>query len=348
MEIFDGIHQLKAPMPHNPLGYTLVYLIKGEGGYVLVDAGSSVPGAVEAIEDQMKEIGVRLADVRYIIVTHMHPDHYGLSGALRERSGAMLVTHERTIEVARRRHAQGGPFGPDQDEWAKRHGLDEEEERRWWARNQRRMAQAQQEWGWGPGPGRGRPGMPFHGFTPAEPDLTVQGGETLEFVHRRFEVLFTPGHSPDHICLYDRERKVLFTGDHVLPVITPHITYQPGTDTDPLGDYLNGLERLKALDVEYTLPAHEFTIPDLKQRLAELERHHEERNGFILAALADGEKTAYEITARVRWDVGHWEDMHPGLRRSALNECLAHLEYLRRRGLVEMIERDGRYVFRKA
>jgi hypothetical protein len=92
---------------------------------------------------------------------------------------------------------------------------------------------------------------------------------------------------------HDRERKVLFTGDHILPVITPHVSYMPDSDTDPLGDYIAGLETLRVLDVEHTLPAHEFTISNLEERVQELERHHEERNQFVLDALADGPKTAY-------------------------------------------------------
>ena len=196
--------------------------------------------------------------------------------------------------------------------------------------------------------------MPEGGFGPmqplvmAEPDVSVQGGETLEFVSRRFEVIFTPGHSPDHICLYDRERKVLFTGDPILPVITPHVSYMPGSDTDPLGDYIAGLEKLRYLDVDYTRPAHEFTIPNLQKRIDELEHHHVERNQFILDALAEGQKTAYDVTSKVRWDVGSWESMHPGLRRSALNECMSHLEYLRRRGKVETIESEDRVYFKLA
>ena len=340
MEIIEGIHQLKAPMPGNVLRYTLVYLIKGEGGYVLVDAGSSVPGAIEAVGEQLKALHVDFPDIKQIVVTHLHPDHYGLSGAIRERSGGVIVTHERTRENLRARAHGRGPASWGNDEWARKHGLDPEEEQRFWRDQMTEMSRR----------GNGRPDMGMGSFHPpamAEPDVTVQGGETIEFVSRRFEVIFTPGHSPDHICLYDRERKVLFTGDHILPVITPHVSYMPDSDTDPLGDYIAGLETLRVLDVEHTLPAHEFTISNLEERVQELERHHEERNQFVLDALAEGPKTAYEITSRVRWDVGSWESMHPGLRRSALNECMSHLEYLRRRGKVETVEEGDRVFFKR-
>ena len=103
------------------------------------------------------------------------------------------------------------------------------------------------------------------------------GGEQLPIGRFEFEVWWTPGHSPGHICFLERGKKFILTGDHVLPTITPNISLHPQQQGNPLGDYIASLKRLEDLDVDTVLPAHEYSFTDLRGRLREIEQHHDER-----------------------------------------------------------------------
>jgi len=172
------------------------------------------------------------------------------------------------------------------------------------------------------------------------PDVLLEGGETFSTGNATLETIWTPGHTPGHVCFYDRENQMIFTGDHILPVITSNVSTRMASDDDPLGDYLDSIGKLRALDVTLVLPAHQHHFTDLSGRLAELDAHHEKRLGAVLAACAGPGVTGYIVASKVPWDVGTWDEMEPFLRRAALGETLSHLEYLRRRGEVRRFRDD--------
>jgi glyoxylase-like metal-dependent hydrolase (beta-lactamase superfamily II) len=177
---------------------------------------------------------------------------------------------------------------------------------------------------------------------PTKPDVILHGGETITTGVFTFQVLWTPGHSEGHICLYEPEKKVLISGDHILPRITPNISWHPQSGENPLGQYLNSLKDLKKLDVEMVLPGHEFPFTEFQQRIDELVQHHEERNHEILAALKGEPKTAYEIVQEITWGVAEsWQDMPLFHQRLALFETLAHLELMTTDGRLRKVNRDS-------
>ena len=98
-EIIPGIHQFKIPIANNPLGHTNIYLLQGEGGYVMIDAGIQSDEAVKAMRQQLAEAGVELSHISTLIITHGHGDHIGLAGYVREITGARIALH--AIEIAR-------------------------------------------------------------------------------------------------------------------------------------------------------------------------------------------------------------------------------------------------------
>ena len=126
----------------------------------------------------------------------------------------------------------------------------------------------------------------------------------------------------------------MFTGDHVLPVITSHVGIRPGTVGSPLEEYISSLDKIADREVDMVCPAHEYVFNDLKGRIQALHRHHEARLEAVVGAIGDGSKTGYEIAEGVPWDVGSWEEMDIWLRRSALGETLSHLELLVSQGRV--------------
>jgi len=325
-EITSGVYQLKVPIPDNPLEYLLAYLIKGDGEYALVDTGWNTPEALEALQGQLAELRVDFPQIRYIFITHVHADHFGLAGKVKELSGAQIVMHEREKPFIASRYRRPKKLLNAMADWLIIHGVPQQD-----------MPPLQ------------RASMPVIGYvTPAAADIAVKGGEHFALGPWDLEVIWTPGHSAGHICLYDRNRRVLFSGDHILPSITPNISLHPQSKGNPLGYYLNSLKKMEELEADWVLPAHEGIIRDLRKRLRELEEHHEERLGSMLSAMNDGPRSAYYISSQVPWDIGPWEEISLWGRRAALTETLAHLEYLVREGRAEKLEENGVVLFRRA
>jgi glyoxylase-like metal-dependent hydrolase (beta-lactamase superfamily II) len=309
MEIVNGLHQLKVPVPNNPVGFTLPYLFEVPGGAAIIDPGWDADESVDSLKEQLGDLGLGFRDIKRVIVTHVHPDHYGMAGRVKEESGCEVLVHEKDIEFLRWR-ANELP-NTDIDGWFERNGMP-------------------------PSPGRrasvgGRMGRWMTGI---EPDTTMTDGQTLSVGRFELQVMWTPGHSPGHACFYEPNQELLLTGDHVLPTISPNVGLWPGSEADPLGDYLRSLERLRGLAVKRVLPAHEYDFEDLNARLDGLEAHHEERLQEVIEAMAAGADTGYEIARGIKWSIGHFDGFDYMTRRAAMTETMAHLEHLLRQGKI--------------
>ncbi len=324
-EIVEGLYQLKTPMPEgNPLGFVLPYLFVGDGDCLLIDSGWDTPESFDALRRQLDGLGLGLRTIRRLAVTHVHPDHYGLAGHVRRESGAQLFMHERDRSFIRSRYLEPDALLKTMAGWLLAHGVPQDE-----------MTDIQSS------------SMPLRAFVAiAEPDHLLHGGEVLEAGDFRLEVIWTPGHSPGHICFYERRRRLLLTGDHVLPTITPNVSFHPEAMGNPLGDYLTSLRALEHLDVEKVLPAHEYAFADLRGRLREIEEHHQFRLSEMMDALSPGGSTAYEVARGVTWATGSYDSFSPWMKRAALGETLAHLEYLVEEGRVLKSEEGGVVRFR--
>jgi glyoxylase-like metal-dependent hydrolase (beta-lactamase superfamily II) len=306
VQIMDGILQLKVPIPNNPLGWVLPYLIEGRDGWTLVDSGWNVPEAADALEQQLNDAGVGYGKLKTLLVTHIHPDHYGLAGRVKERSGATIIIHQRERDMIRSRYNNPEQLLATMGDWLTMHGVPRD--------NMQHLQTSS---------------MPVRGYVdPVQPDQVVWGGERLEIGRFTFEVWWTPGHSPGHICFLERDQRFILTGDHVLPTITPNVSIHPQQQGNPLGDYIASLERLEALDVKMVLPAHEFTFHDLHGRLRGIEKHHEERLAEMISVIGDQPRTAYEIARGVKWATGSFDTFSFWMQRAAIGETLAHVEYL--------------------
>lgn len=317
-ELLPGLYQLKVPIPNSPLAWVLPYLIRSDDGYTLVDSGWNTPEAFAALEQELRDVGITFNDLKRLLVTHVHPDHYGLAGRIKEVSGATVIIHQRERDFIRSRYREPEQLLERMAAWLREHGVPpgEVEELRSAA-------------------------MPVRGFVvPAEPDAVLWGGETIDLGLYKFEVYWTPGHSPGHICFFDRTQRIILTGDHVLPTITPNVSLHPQSMGNPLGDYLASLQRLEPLEVDDVFPAHEHAFKDLRGRLREIAVHHEERLNEMLAIIGDGRATAYEVAAATKWATGSFQSFSPWMRRAALSETLAHLEYAVLEGLLRQV-REG-------
>lgn len=338
MQIIEGIYQLLTPFPQftledakrlrheleehprvtKGLPYVLPYLIKGGGETVLVDCGWNTDSAYAALEEGMQEHGSHPSEITKLVITHVHPDHYGMAGRLKQISSCDVLIHEKDAEVIAARY-----FGP-------KHLM--EEMGRFMQMNGVPALDS---------PGMSMGSMNMIGMVAAvPPDTTLQGGEVVKAGDFDFEIIWTPGHSPGHVCLYEPNRKILLTGDHILPTITPNVSIHAQTHGNPLGDYIRSLEKLEHLDVEYVLPAHEFDTRELKRRIREIEEHHDQRLEEMVRCVDRGGSTAWEVAGRVKWATGMLTEFEPHMQRAAVGETLAHLEYLFELGRVAKVMRD--------
>jgi glyoxylase-like metal-dependent hydrolase (beta-lactamase superfamily II) len=156
------------------------------------------------------------------------------------------------------------------------------------------------------------------------PSVLLEGGETLTMGRRHLTVIWTPGHSPGHICLYDASARLLFGGDHVLPRITPNITLDPVSAPNPVGDYVASLRMVARLAVDLLLPAHGRPYSEMRKRAGQLIRHHAQRKEAVLQTMVPNRPvTAWQVAEKL-WDLNRL-GYH---RRLALQEALAHLQAL--------------------
>jgi glyoxylase-like metal-dependent hydrolase (beta-lactamase superfamily II) len=166
----------------------------------------------------------------------------------------------------------------------------------------------------------------------AEPDRFLHDGDPVPLATRAVRAVWTPGHTPGHLCLHDAAAGVLLTGDHLLPRISPNIgVHGRDEEGDPLRAYLESLDRTMAFRAEEALPAHEYRFRGIDARAADLITHHRDRGAEILAAVDHlGEAPAWAIAAELSWSRG-WASLHGMMRRMALAETVAHLLYLTNR-----------------
>jgi glyoxylase-like metal-dependent hydrolase (beta-lactamase superfamily II) len=308
-QIVDGVYQLKLPVPF-PLKFIASYLLPGVAGWTIIDPGFDYPPAREAWEFGAAEIGLDLeSDIAQIIVTHLHPDHIGLTRWLEERSGAPVRMLSGEIENAW--HVWDPTRGTESFvEFLIRYGMDE------------RTAEATA--------GTTRLGV----RVPEQIEALHPGDEILVGDHKA-RVIHTPGHSDYHFILHDQRRRLLFAGDHLLLHITPNIGLWTYTAAHPLERYLDSLKGLRGLDVELVLPGHGPLFHDLDGRIDELLMHHEERLSLMHSTFGGEPATPFEIARQV-----FPEELSDHQLRFALAETLAHLEYLVQEGRAERFDGD--------
>ena len=177
-------------------------------------------------------------------------------------------------------------------------------------------------------------------------DVLLKENDCIRIGETHLKVLHTPGHTPGHICLYDRKKKLLVSGDHILFDITPNITFWPELENS-LKMYLASLEKVYDLDVNLVLPGHRSIWSNQKERISELKAHHQARLDEVVFALDGGGKTSFEIAPYITWDIdcSSWEQFPPSQKFFAVGETIAHVEYLEKSGVVCREKIEGKILF---
>jgi len=323
-----GIYRLPLPLLDNPLGSVNAYVVESDNGIMLVDCGWDTPDAYAALVAGLAAIGRAITDIRAIVVTHIHPDHFGLAARLVTESHALELMHRRDAVLIGGRYEEAEGMVAAMERWLGAHGVPDDE--------LRATAEASL---WM---------LSLVGIR--KPDVLLTGGETINRGAYAFEVIPTPGHSDGLFCLYDRASGVLLASDHVLQHVSPHVGMHVRSSADPVQDYLDALRLVRDLPVSVVLPGHGAPFHDLAGRVDELVRRHDERFAEMLRALGDDETTAYTVAGRLVWrgSAEGWRDLTPFQRRMAVTETVAHLEHLARRGRLSRSSAGGFVRYRRA
>jgi glyoxylase-like metal-dependent hydrolase (beta-lactamase superfamily II) len=314
-EVLPGIWRLVLPLPAHFLKSVNAYLIRDDDGFVLVDTGQDIPdvrGATAAYLDQLR---ISLGAIHTIVVTHGHSDHHGQANSLRARTGAKVWLHERDTAFIRYRL---GDYQASTTAWLLRFGFSQEE-----VDEPIKAADDARS--------RNRP---------LEPDRLLVGGEELTVGPYRFTVVWTPGHTPGHVCLYEPDRHVLLLGDHVLEQVAPNVGLQPNVAENLLPGYLASLRELAEWQIDLGMPGHGAPFSHIGDRLRDLLHHQMTRRERLLALLGPEPRTAHSLAAEM-WAHSTptaWSKFGGFLKRNAVATLAAHLDMLVSEELVDRHE----------
>jgi glyoxylase-like metal-dependent hydrolase (beta-lactamase superfamily II) len=305
--VLPGIWRVRLPLPWPGVPHVNAWALQAGDGIVLVDTGYHEEGALAELERTLATVGRRLEDVRLVVCTHAHSDHYGLAAPIVERAGCELWMHpnhehmtraiadperalERRVEVARQ---SGVPLEPLR-RWA--------EERR-----------------------DSNPGI----AAAIEPHRELVPGVEVETDHGAWSVHYTPGHAPSHVVLFEPRQRLLLSGDHLLGRVSPYFDY--GWTPDPVAEFLDSLDTVDALGARLCLPGHGRPFGDVAAHVEANRREMAATLDRIEGVLADRERTAYEAVSLA------FPEFEPSMMTWALTIMLCFLTHLERTGRVERV-----------
>lgn len=329
-EVAPGIFRTQLPANITGLGHVNMYVMEDERGVAVVDPGMPTKESWLAVNARLTQMGIPLRRVHSVIVTHSHPDHYGGAERIRSESGAEIITHRlfRTfydpteppdLSVEEAATFMRSPFDPPP--WGGE-PMKMEFSRKLRFKVARRFPKL---------------------LRVPTPTVRVSEADRVSFARREWIPVHTPGHTADHLCLFDAETGTLLSGDHVLPTITPHISGLTAHG-DPLTLFFDSLDKIGsfASEVKVSLPAHGTPFTNTAERVRQIKDHHAERLQKIRDISVE-----YDRPATVNEFARHL--FSPRAQGSmADSEAYAHLEHLRILGEFEQRDSDGvfEYVLR--
>jgi len=295
----DGIYHIPLKLPWSTPSSVNVYLLEDNDGYVMIDCGVNGSIYLNLLESHLKEIGINFSDIKLLIGTHMHLDHIGLSGSLRE------------FDIPFALYKNSVDYLDEYNDWSVRFaGLIKV------AKNENAPLAFIEE--------LKSIITPAYAGKLTKPDILLSEGK-IKSIKRELNVLFTPGHDYSEISLHDKYTKIIFSGDHILPRITPFIPVE-NEESNLLKEFLDSLDKIDAIDHEIIAPGHGNIISTPHKRIEQMKLHHRRRSENILGFLKNDDLSGWEITT-----ILFPRDLDALNLRLAFQETLAHLHLLESR-----------------
>lgn len=303
-----GLIQVKVPLPFS-LKWVNSYLLPDVNGYTLIDPGLHTAEALEKWHSALAEHQIAFRDIHTIVLTHQHPDHYGLAGWFQQQTGAPVLISPKSYAYAVKMWGEHRTFASELVPLYREQGMPEE-----------LLA-----------------GMPPHLESFVErvspqPQVTfIEAGGTLRMGGVEWQLIDAPGHASGQLCFYSPERRWMICGDQVLPQITPNVSVVPGDEGGELELFLGSLAALSNYEVELAFPGHRDPFTGFRARIGELHKHHERRLDMITELVKEQACTGFALCERL---FGARISGNPHNLRFAMSETLAHLFHLVKRNAV--------------
>lgn len=307
------VHRISLPTPFK-VGPVNVYLIR-EDPITLIDTGPQMKEALEALRENLAQLGLKLADIRRVIISHAHVDHFGLARTIAEESGAAVYVH-----------SWDAPFAQetmDHSHLLERAGVPED------AIKQLKTIYAQVR----------------QYSRKLDHVETLEDGDEIPFERESLRVVHTPGHTPGSICLLREGNRLLFSADTVIKHITPNPILNPDP-IDPsrrfqsLGEYLVSLARIKEIAPTLVRGGHGQDVTDYNEYFNRLYRLTESRQAELLKLVPRHGATAWELSQLL------FPEVEGQGRFLALSETIAHLDYAAAEGKLAIEQRGKVDIYR--
>lgn len=303
-----GLWRIALPFP-SPLAFSFSYVRHIADGVVVIDTGWDTDEGWDLFRAGLTRAGASLGDVRGVVVTHAHPDHYGLTRRIQTETDAWVGLHPAE-------RAQLVPLDGDRqrrvermDAWLAEAGVPP-------AHLDEVMADREDL---------------LREFSANLPTLDIVDGDVIPGTDAALTAIHTPGHTPGHLVIHDRADNVLFTGDHLLPRISVNVSVRPTSGADPLADYSRSLDALVPYGSSLAAPGHEWAFDRICDRVDSVRGHHHDRLDEVLAAVGSGARTVWEVAHVVSWS-RPFTSLNARGQRSAIGETAAHLVRLEQAG----------------
>lgn len=319
--VSEGIWATTVPFP-SALGYSYSYAVWVESGVVVVDLGWNSADAWQAFLEGLDRASMAVSDIVGVVVTHVHPDHYGLASTLKQHTDAWIAAHPAELRNIAATPAARTKRVEEMTHWLAQCGVPADQLDGLHAETAEIAAT----------------------LPTVAPDIELTDGDVVPQTDGVLVAIHTPGHTAGHLCFHDRGRNVLLTGDHLLPRVTPNVSKRPGSEEDPLSDFTDSLRRINDLRPSpLILPGHEWSFDRPDNRVAALLAHHQSRLDDIETAVVDGARTVWEVATTISWS-RPFNSLAPRAQRQAVGETSSHLAWLWRRGRLTVVaENPTRY-----
>ena len=331
LDEINGVYRIKIDVPFQ-VKFVCSYLFKIKNKNILIDAGFNNPAWRKKFLQQINDLGLKVEDIDVCIITHNHLDHIGLIKEFKQKNPEMkIVMHDITNKILKWETDRSNKEDIEKEAIRisiemKNYGLSEEE--------RLRIVQFFTYW----------PKLRNY----QTPDVIVNDGDKIL---NDLDIIWTPGHSFGHICVFDNKKKYLFSGDHILSRITPHIgnfvipdflaeEYENYNFKNVLDQYLKSLDIIDNLEPRIIFPAHQEIIYNPHERINAIKQHHKNRLDDISKVIKNNPLTPRRIS-----QIHFGEDLDEINSFMALSEVLGHLLYLEDRGKIEKFEKNGKYYY---